>query len=85
MESGRRQSNPYGRWSVAQCQGTTRKGDRCKRDAREGSAFCAIHQDQEIRARSEPTDSGEWDRDAVVKAAIGFALVGVILFWGLRR
>ena len=70
---------------MAQCKGTTRKGDRCKRDAREGSDFCSIHIDQEIRARPEPTDSGEWDRDAIVKAAIGFALVGVVLFWGIRR
>lgn len=72
---------------MAQCQGTTRKGDRCKREAGEGAQFCAIHGDQEIRPRSAPASSRaeEWDRDAVLKAAIGFALVGAILFFGLRR
>ena len=70
---------------MAQCKGTTRKGERCKRDAREGSDFCSIHLDQEIRARSEPTGAGEWDRDAIIKAAIGFALVGAVLFWRIRK
>lgn len=68
---------------MAQCQGKTKKGDRCKRDAREGTSFCAIHQDQEIRARTERT--GEWDKDAITMAAIGFALVGVIFLFRLRR
>lgn len=72
---------------MAQCQGTTRKGERCRRDAREGEAFCSIHVDQEIRPRSGPAraSSQEWDRDALVKAAIGFGLVGAILFFGFRR
>jgi hypothetical protein len=72
---------------VAQCQGTTRKGERCKRDAGEGARFCSIHGDQEIRPRgaSSSSASEEWDRDAVMKATIGFALVGAILFFGLRR
>lgn len=71
---------------MAQCQGTTRKGERCKREAGDGEKFCSIHVDQEIRPRSVPASpSTEWDRDAVTKAAIGFALVGAILFFGLRR
>lgn len=68
---------------MAQCQGKTKKGEQCKRDARDGSAFCAIHQDQEIRARTERT--GEWDTDALMKAAIGFALVGAIFLIRFRR
>ncbi len=68
---------------MAQCRGKTKTGDRCKRDAPEGTSFCAIHQDQEIRAR--PERSGEWDKDAIMKAAIGFAFVGVIFLWGFRR
>ncbi|MDX1645646.1 MAG: DUF5763 domain-containing protein [Longimicrobiales bacterium] len=68
---------------MAQCQGTTRKGERCKREARPDSAFCSIHQDQEIRSpKTEPT---EWDTDAIVKTAIGFALVGVILLFRFRK
>jgi Family of unknown function (DUF5763) len=68
---------------MAQCAGTTQRGDRCKRDAREGSGFCAIHQDQEVRPRADR--SVEWDRDSVVKAAIGCALVVAIVFFRIRR
>ncbi len=67
---------------MAQCSGSTKKGDRCKRDARGESPFCAIHQDQEIRA-SEPSERGEWDNDAIIKAVIGFAIIG--LFFMMRR
>jgi hypothetical protein len=69
---------------VAQCQGTTRKGERCKRDAAEGSAFCSIHTEQDMGARSAPAPQ-EWDRDAILKTAIGFGLVGAILFFRLKR
>jgi hypothetical protein len=69
---------------VTQCRGTTKKGERCKRDAPEGSAFCAIHQDQEVRGpgvhRAE-----EWDKDAIIKAAIGFGLVAAIFLFRFRR
>lgn len=68
---------------MAQCQGKTKKGDRCKRDARESTSFCAIHQDQEIRAPTERT--GEWDKEAIMTAAIGFALVGIIFLFRFRR
>ncbi len=69
---------------MAQCKGTTKKGDRCKRDARDDSAFCSIHSDQEIRARSAPKDE-DWDREAIMAAALGFALVGVLLIFRIRR
>lgn len=69
---------------MAQCQGRTRKGDQCKRDAAEGSAFCNIHQDQAVRA-PKANEAVEWDRDSVMKAAVGFALIGAILFFRLRR
>jgi len=69
---------------VTQCQGRTRKGDQCKREAPEGSAYCGIHVDQAVRAPTA-TEAVEWDRDNVMKAALGFALVGAILFFGLRR
>ena len=68
---------------MSQCEGKTRKGERCKRDAKAGSAFCSIHVDQEMRAREAP--SGEWDRDAIMKAAIGFAVVGAIFLFRFRR
>lgn len=69
--------------TVAQCQGKTKKGDRCRRDTNEKSGFCSIHLDQEVRPRSEP--SGEWDQDSIMKAALGFALVGAIFLFRFRR
>lgn len=68
---------------MAQCEGKTKKGERCKRDARDRASFCTIHQDQEKRERTERTE--EWDRDAIMKAAIGFALVGAIFIFRFRR
>ena len=69
---------------MARCQGTTKKGDQCKRDAREGSSFCSIHQDQEVRARSAPV-SEEWDREAIMAVALGFAAVGALLLFRMKR
>ena len=69
---------------MAQCDGKTKKGDRCKREARTGSAYCAIHQDQEIRARSVPADV-VWDNDPLVKAAVGFGLVAAIFLFRFRK
>ena len=69
---------------MAQCEGSTKKGDRCKRDARTGSAYCAIHQDQEIRARSVASEA-VWDSDSVMKAAVGFGLVAAIFLFRFRK
>lgn len=68
---------------MAQCDGQTKKGKRCKRDAREGSSFCTIHMDQEVRERKPRAE--EWDQDAIMKAALGFALVGAIFLFRFRR
>lgn len=68
---------------MAQCEGKTKKGEQCKRDAADGDTFCSIHVDQRVRPRSEP--AGDWDRDAIMKAAIGFALVGAIFLFRFRR
>lgn len=69
---------------MTQCEGTTKKGDRCKRDASDGSAFCSIHQDQEVRARKPPVDQ-VWDSDALLKAAVGFGLVAAIFLFRFRK
>lgn len=68
---------------MTQCEGKTRKGQQCKREARPGSPFCSIHQDQESRPRSEHVE--EWDTDALLKAAIGFGLVAAIFLLRFRR
>jgi uncharacterized protein DUF5763 len=69
---------------VGQCQGKTKKGERCRRDAKDDAGFCSIHQDQEVRGRT-PREGDEWDRDAIMKAAVGFALVGAFLLFRFRR
>lgn len=69
---------------MTQCEGTTRKGDRCRREARAGSSYCAIHQDQEVRARTARAEQ-DWDTDAVVKAAIGVGLIAAIFLFRFRR
>lgn len=68
---------------MSQCEGTTKKGDRCKRDARSDSPFCTIHQDQEIRPRSSKSEV--WDSDSLVKAAIGLGLFAAIFVYRFRR
>jgi len=75
--------HPEGGDAVIQCQGTTKKGERCKRDAREGSEFCAIHMHQEVRPPSPKAT--EWDGDALIKAAVGFGLVAAIFLFRFRR
>ena len=68
---------------MGQCEGTTKKGDRCKRDARSDSPFCAIHQDQEIRPRSSRSEV--WDTDSIMKAAVGFGLLAAIFVYRFKR
>ena len=68
---------------MAQCEGKTRKGERCKREAQAKSGFCSIHQDQEIRPPRDHDTA--WDRDAIMKAAVGFASVGLIFLLRFRR
>ena len=69
---------------MAQCQGRTRKGERCKRDAQEGGAYCAIHLDQAVRAPLAE-ELVVWDREAITAAALGFALLGAIVLFRIRR
>ena len=68
---------------MGQCEGTTKKGDRCKRDASSGSPFCTIHQDQEVRPRS--FQSEVWDSDSIMKAAVGFGILAAIFLYRFRR
>lgn len=69
---------------MAQCMGRTLKGERCKRDARAGSEYCALHEGQKADA-SPAREAVTWDRDTIMKTALGAALVGAILFFRIRR
>lgn len=69
---------------MTQCAGKTQKGDRCKREAREGSAYCSIHLEQEARPQADRTRT-EWTSDDLLKAAIGFGLIAAIVLLRIRR
>ena len=44
---------------AAQCEGKTQKGERCKREAAEGSKFCIGHADQAKKPEAKEKDSGQ--------------------------
>ncbi len=67
---------------MTQCAGRTQKGDQCKREAREGSDYCSIHQEQEAPPRSEPKSR---DPDWMLKAALGMAAIAAIVLFRIRR
>ena len=68
---------------MAQCQGTTRKGERCMREAHRDGAYCVIHLDQAVRP-PRAREVVEWDRKAVAAAALGVALVSAVVFFRIR-
>ncbi len=74
---------------MSQCRGTTQKGERCRREAVEGSAYCSLHAYQAERGPEprgkETREVQEWDVDAILKTALGFALIGAIVVLGTRR
>jgi MYXO-CTERM domain-containing protein len=67
---------------MTQCAGKTRKGERCKREAREGSIYCSIHREQEAHPRPEAKSQ---DPDFVLKAALGLAALAAIVLFRIRR
>ena len=70
---------------MARCHGTTLKGERCKRETQDGLDYCAIHEDQAPEGGRHPSSFGEWDTDALLKTAVGFALVGAIVLFRIKR
>lgn len=44
---------------MAQCAGKTKSGNRCRRDAREGSEFCRVHSAQELAVAVEAQPAAE--------------------------
>jgi hypothetical protein len=46
---------------AAQCEGKTQKGERCKREAAEGSKFCIGHADQAKKPDAKKPDAKEKD------------------------
>ena len=54
---------------MARCEGTTRSGDQCKRDARPGSAFCYVH-DPETEQTADGGDENVEDLELLDLAPI---------------
>jgi hypothetical protein len=74
---------------MSRCEGTTRDGDQCKRDARPDSRFCYLHGTEEegrAKAENDPVEEEmEWiDLTPILLAGVltaGF----VFLFRGLGK
>lgn len=60
---------------MARCEGTTRGGDRCKRDARPDSKFCYVH--------DPDREKGEGDGEETVVEDLEFQDLAPILLAGI--
>jgi hypothetical protein len=65
---------------MARCEGTTRSGDQCKRDARPDSRFCYVHDREKGKADSGKKDAAAEDLEFLDLAPI---LLSGILAAGL--
>jgi len=67
---------------VGQCRGTTKKGDRCRREAVSGSDHCSIHKEMDAQEGGEA-----WDEDFsdTAKTVLGIAIAAIIIFAYLIR
>jgi hypothetical protein len=61
---------------MARCEGTTRDGDRCKRNARPDSRFCYVHDPGREEADGNGGDAAEEDLELQDLAPI--LLAGVL-------
>lgn len=62
---------------MARCTGTTKAGNRCKRDASEGSDYCAAHADQaDAPSAGARTGAGK-GADLILVAAVALALAAL--------
>jgi len=60
---------------MARCEGTTRSGDRCKRDARPDSSFCYVHDPER--------ETGEGDGEETVAEDLELQDLAPILLAGI--
>ena len=72
---------------MASCSGTTKKGTPCRRNALEGSDYCAIHitQDPATPTGREAIEELEGRLSDTAKSVIGVAIAaGIILSFLIR-
>ena len=62
---------------MGQCRATTKKGDRCRREAKEMSRNCSMHEpaEEEVEAKSA------WDDDMSdsAKTFLGLAVAAIVV------
>lgn len=63
---------------MARCQGTTRDGDQCKREARPDSDFCYLHGEPEEEGATESAEALELE-DFLPLLLAGAATIGFML------
>ena len=71
---------------MARCEGTTRDGDRCKREARPDSKFCYLHGDpEEEEAAVDEAEALEFEDflPLIVAGAVTFGFL--LVFKSLGR
>ncbi len=63
---------------MARCEGTTRDGGQCKREARADSQFCYLHGTVEEETLTDECEAVEWD-DVLPILLAGAATIGLLL------
>ena len=61
---------------MARCEGTTRTGDQCKRDARPDSRFCYVHDPEKGQTAGGQNDAAAEDLELLDLAPI--LLAGIL-------
>ena len=61
---------------MARCEGTTRSGDQCKRDAQDESLFCYLHDPEKAQSDAGKGDAAAEDVEFIDLAPI--LLAGVL-------
>lgn len=70
---------------MAQCKGTTKAGNQCRRQARDDSEYCSIHTAETSNQERRP--DVEFDLSETGKVILGLVMIGAIAFFlgGLRK
>lgn len=70
---------------MAQCEGITQSGERCKREARPDSSFCHLHEEEAEEARSEEVEDLAFEDFFPLLVAGAATVAFVLLFKSLGR
>jgi len=72
---------------VAQCKGTTKAGNQCRRSARDGSEYCAIHTETTDGPERQRQPEAPFDLSETGKVILGLVMIGAIAFFlgGIRK